>query len=357
MKIVQLVTQMEAGGAQQVAVLLSEALQQRGYDSEVWFLYLKRPSHSHLPGVRVVLDHKPAPLDYFRIVVRLYNLLRATQPDVLITHTHYANVLGQIVGQLSGVPRRIAVQHNLLYTYPKVAAWIDWVLGMTPCYSQNVAVSGSVIDSAAPYPDPYRQKLTKIYNGMAFKRSKRSRQAVREHWHLPKNAPLLLNIGRLARQKNHAILFETLTHLQGVHLAILGDGELRESLQQRVVELGLTARVHFLGELPSIAVSDLLAAADLFVFPSLFEAMPMALIEAMSTGIPIIASDIPSLREVLGEAACFVPTSDGKAIAMTIQQLLASPEETDQMRHRSLARSGLFSLETMVNSYEMLFAS
>jgi hypothetical protein len=59
MKIVQIVTQMEAGGAQRVAMLLGEALRERGYESEVWFLYLKRPTYVNFPGVRVLLDHSP----------------------------------------------------------------------------------------------------------------------------------------------------------------------------------------------------------------------------------------------------------------------------------------------------------
>jgi glycosyltransferase involved in cell wall biosynthesis len=221
MKIVQIVTQMEAGGAQRVAVLLSEALRQKGYDSEVWFLYLKRPSHSHLSDVHVLFEEKPKALDYFTIARRLNAKLRVHQPDVLITHTHYANVLGQMVAQWCGVPRRIAVQHNPIHTYPKVAAWADFILGTTSCYSNNVAVSETVVQSTARHPHVYRRKLKQIYNGIPACEFGNSSSGIRKQWGLPNNVPLLLNVGRLAHQKNQIVLIEALLKLKTAHLVIL----------------------------------------------------------------------------------------------------------------------------------------
>jgi glycosyltransferase involved in cell wall biosynthesis len=247
MKIVQIVTQMEAGGAQRVAVLLSKALRQKGYDSEVWFLYLKRPSHSHLSDVRVLFEKKPTALDYFTIAHRLNSKLRVHQPDVVITHTHYANVLGQLVAQWCGVPRRIAVQHNPIHTYPKAAAWADFILGTTSCYSNNVAVSETVVKSTAHHPQVYRRKLKQIYNGIPAREVGNLSLNVRKRWGLPDNVPLLLNVGRLAHQKNQVILIEALLTLKDAHLAILGEGELRESLRQKVTGLQIADRVHFLG--------------------------------------------------------------------------------------------------------------
>jgi glycosyltransferase involved in cell wall biosynthesis len=361
MKIVQIVTQMEAGGAQRVAILLAEALRQRGYESEVWFLYLKRPSHSHLPGVKVMFEQPPHGFDYLKIARRLHQEMSVTRPDVVITHTHYANVLGQMIAQICRVPQRIAVQHNLLHTYPQAVAWVDRFLGATPIYSANVAVSGEVVNSAANYPPAYRHKLTRIYNGIPLQTSTDGgdphlAEAVRRRWGLPLDAPLLLNVGRMARQKNQGLLLQALTLVDSAHLVILGDGELRAELSQQVAALNLTERVHFLGELPATDVSALLAAADVFVFPSLFEAMPMALIEAMNAGMPVVASDIPPLREALGDAGSFAPATNAQALATEITRVLRSPELAQQLRQRAKQRSASFSIETMVNAYEQLFA-
>lgn len=357
MKIVQLVTQMEAGGAQRVALLLTEALRNQGHEVEVWFLYLKRPTYTGLPGVKVLLEQTPSKFDYVRIAYKLWHWLRSHQPDVLITHTHYANVLGQFVASLCSVPRRIAVQHNPLFTYPKVAAWADWILGTMAFYSGNVAVSQTVVDSACKYPTSYRTKLTKIYNGISSLETKNSSKEVRAYWGLPENAPLLINVGRLAHQKNQVILCESLLRIPEAHLLLVGEGELRASLQKKVVELQLDERVHFLGELKSQDVSALLCVSDVFVFPSLYEAMPMAVIEAMSAGLPVVASNIPAMREVLGDAGIFVSLDSAEEIASTVRQILDSSELASHMRQSSLERSRLFSLQTMVNSYEAIFTS
>src|ERR1700692_960055 len=97
MKIVQIVTQMEAGGAQKVAYLLHRGFLERGYDAELWFLYTKRPFYDGLDGVHSLFDHSPSAFDYFVITHRLYSKLRSAKPDALITHTHYANLLGQLI--------------------------------------------------------------------------------------------------------------------------------------------------------------------------------------------------------------------------------------------------------------------
>jgi glycosyltransferase involved in cell wall biosynthesis len=355
MKIVQVVTQMEAGGAQRVAMLLNDALRNRGYETEVWFLYLKRPAYKDFPGVRVLLEHKPSVLDYFKIANKLQNLLRSHQPDVLITHTHYANIIGQVVARFCNISRRIAVQHNPVQTYPKVAKWVDWMLGTTAFYSANIAVSQVVVDSVVKYPIQYKNKLKKIYNGIPKLEPQNSGEKVRANWSLPANAPLLISVGRLARQKNQATLIELLRHLSEAHLLLIGEGELRDSLHKQVTALQLEDKVHFLGEMKSQDVLDLLSVSDVFVFPSLYEAMPMALVEAMSLGLPIVAGDIPAMREVLDDAGIIVPSESAEEIAKAVRQVLDSSEIANRLRQSSFKRASLFSVEKMVESYEKLF--
>jgi glycosyltransferase involved in cell wall biosynthesis len=355
MKIVQIVTQMEAGGAQRVAMLLDRALQDRGYDTEVWFLYLKRPTYRDVPNVRVLFDRQPAGFDYVKIAFRLGKLLRELQPQVLITHTHYANIMGQSIAKFCGISQRIAVQHNPVQTYPKIARWVDRICGIAAVYSANIAVSQVVVDSVANYPAKYQKHLTKIYNGIPQLTRQQEIAAVRTRWQLPERAPILANVGRLALQKNQAILIETLLDLPDAHLLLIGDGELRATLQQRVATLNLESRVHFIGEIKSDDVLDLLCIADVFVFPSLYEAMPMALVEAMGLGIPIVAGDIPAMREVLGDAGILVPSASAPEIASAVRQILDDPDLANHLRQSAFNRSIQFSVEKMVTSYEKLF--
>jgi glycosyltransferase involved in cell wall biosynthesis len=355
MKIVQLVTQMEAGGAQRVAMLLDRALQDRGYDTEVWFLYLKRPTYQDVPNVRVLFDRQPTGFDYVKIALRLRKLLRELQPQILITHTHYANIMGQSIAKFCGISQRIAVQHNPVQTYPQIARWVDRVCGIAAVYSANIAVSQVVVDSVANYPTKYQKRLTKIYNGIPQLTRQHEIAAVRTRWQLPERAPILANVGRLALQKNQAILIEALLDLPDAHLLLIGDGELRATLQQKVATLNLESRVHFIGEIKSDDVLDLLCIADVFVFPSLYEAMPMALVEAMGLGIPIVAGDIPAMREVLGDAGILVPSESAPEIASAVRRILDDPDLANHLRQSAFNRSIQFSVEKMVTSYEKLF--
>jgi glycosyltransferase involved in cell wall biosynthesis len=356
MKIVQLITQMEAGGAQRVAVLLAEALRADGYDVETCFFYLKRPSHTDLPNIKVFCPHQPGALDYIQILIRFWRYLAKAKPTVLITHTHYANTLGQVIAYFCGVPVRLAVQHNPVDVYPKPARLLDRFLGTTQIYSCNVAVSGAVIDSVMHYPPSYRQKVVKIYNGIPALQVVVSSKRVRAEWGLPLDVPLLINVGRFAQQKNQHMLIEMLPFIPNAHLILIGDGELQSQLVQQTRTLGLENRVHFLGELKPDQVMHLMAISTIFVFPSIFEAMPMAVIEAMRLGLPLVTSDIPALREVIGDAGRFASAHDVKRLVQAVQEILDSPLLQRRMRHDSLKRSELFSLQQMVEAYKHLFA-
>jgi hypothetical protein len=139
-RVAQLVTQMEAGGAQRVAELLGEGLRARGHEAELWFMYIKRPTHVALPGVRIVTNQCPTGSDVGAVAARLWQMLQDYRPDAFISHTHYANVIGQFVARLAGIRRRLAVQHNGLDTYPSLVRWADALLGSTGFYTQNVAI-------------------------------------------------------------------------------------------------------------------------------------------------------------------------------------------------------------------------
>ena len=352
MRIVQVVTQMEAGGAQRVALLLAGEMARRGHDVETWFLYLKRPGFVGAPGVRVLCPHPPGAVDYLRIAGTLVRRLRAHRADAVITHTHYANVLGQMAAVACGVKRRLAVQHNPLGTYPAAARWADRLLGGIGAYTRNVAVSQAVIDSIPFRGRGYRRRLRRIHNGIPHPAASQPRADARARYGIPPDAPLLVNVGRLAAQKDQAVLLRVLAELPGVHLAIAGEGELRGALQAEARALGVDGRVHLAGELAWADGLSLVGAADVFVLPSRFEAMPLALVEAMRMGVPIIASDIPSVREVMGDAGVLVPCGDAGAIAEAVRGVLDSPETAGGLRERARVRSARFSLEGMVDAYE-----
>lgn len=357
MTIVQIVTQMEGGGAQRVAALLASAFGRRGLDQELWFLYRKRPTYDDLPNNLVIWDYPPrGPLDYARIIYRLCRQLRRNRPSCLITHTHYSNVLGCLIGMLAGVKCRIAVQHNPVGTYPRMAKWLDWILGASGVYHRNIAVSQAVIASVQGYPSAYRQRVNLVRNGIEVPTAMAPEEATRRKWRLPVDRPLLVSVGRLSTQKNHEAILKAMRELPDAHLALVGEGELRAALVDAAGKYGVGDRTRFLGEVSPFDVWDILAAADVFVFPSVYEAMPLALMEAMGAGVPIVASRIPANCELLAPpglaaAGVLVDVSREGSLAGAIRGLLESPADRNALSLRAREEAARFSVETMADRY------
>jgi glycosyltransferase involved in cell wall biosynthesis len=355
MRVVQIVTQMEAAGAQKVAYLLHNGLRAQGVDAELVFLYTKRPAYEGLEGVTSLFPHPPSAVDYGRIALRLHRKFRRERPDVVIAHTHYSNILGLLVAQAAGLKRRIAVHHNPLPTYPKAAQLVDWVLGQAGVYTHMVAVSDAVVKTAESYPKRYRRLLSRIYNGLP--RPDAVTSNMRSEAGIPEDVPLLINVGRLSRQKNQIVLMQALTRLPGVHLVIVGAGELAADLRSSVVDLGLENRVHFTGEIPAPDVQSWLKSADAFVFPSLWESMGLAVVEAMAAGLPVIASDISAMQEVLGDSALLTSPQDPAALSEAISRVLNNPGLAKELGTRAQKRAQLFSLESMFAGYQKLIGT
>lgn len=358
MRIVNIVTQMEAGGAQGAAIRMAAALRQRGHSAETWFLYRKRPTYVGEEGVRVMMDAPPRGMwDYIRIFRRLVAHLMAFGADGVITYTHYANVMGQVAASLVGVPSRVASQRNPAWTYPAGARYADRVIGSLGLYTANVVVSHSIHDSFASYPNSYVRRLHTVHNGISITKSTLTQVEARREFGLPEDVPLVVTVGRLAAQKNQVSLLRVLQRLSGVHLALAGDGELYDDLTRLSLELGLNERVWFLGELSPSTIPSFLRTGDVFAFPSRFEAFGFALVEAMAAGLPVVASNIPSSNEVLGTAigdpaGLLVPLDDDEAMANALALVLNDPVVHAELARRAAARATMFTLESMVDGYE-----
>jgi glycosyltransferase involved in cell wall biosynthesis len=354
MKIVQLVTQMEAGGAQKVASCLARELRVRGLSSELWFLYKKREAYRD-DQTRVLVETRVPAWKYPDLIVRLFKAMQAHKPDILVTHTHYANVIGQLVARMLGVPCRIAVHHNPVETYPVSARLADKVMGLTGFYDGVIAVSNAVVNSLKNYPRRYTSKVSRIYNGVEKLVSTATN--TRAASGVPLDARVILCVGRLSRQKNHVVAIRSLVELPGYFLVLVGEGELRTDLQMLCEGLGVSDRVVFTGEISPEQVASWLGAADVFLYPSLWESMGLAVVEAMHAGVPIVASDIPALREVLRNNALFISPANPSEIARCIDDLFRRRNDLEPMVERAKQRANDFGMDAMVESYQRVLTS
>lgn len=350
-------TQMEAGGVQRVATTMLESLLDEGVEASLVFLYTKRPVFEGRRGIVSLMPSRPRGLfGNLTVVFRLVEHIRLFRPTAIVGFAHYSSPLAAIAGVLCGVPVRIANQTNPPKSHGVLARVLDWTCGTLGIYTANVAVSKSVESMFAGYPASYRSQLLTIHNGTNVRTPTISRAEARAVFELPDRFTMV-TCGRLSPQKNQRFLLPLVAGIPEVHLAILGEGPERSNLEQEVARLGLGSRVSLLGEVKPEMVPNFLQCGDVFVLPSRFEGLPVALIEAMAAGLPAIGSDHPSIAETLGEAGLAISLEDSERWATEIEHLRVDPERRNQASQRSRVRAQDFSFDKMLERFRDLWGA
>lgn len=163
----------------------------------------------------------------------------------------------------------------------------------------------------------------------------------------------VLSVGRLSKQKNYPVALDAISRLKDADITytILGEGSAREALEDQVEVLGLTGQVTFEGHKSDI--TPFLEDADVFLIPSLWEGFGLAVVEGMNAGLPVVASDVPGLREVVGTdgvCAYLVAPSDPEAIAAALRRL-ADADIRRTMGEAGFERSKRFDRQRMTEAY------
>lgn len=284
----------------------------------------------------------------------LRRLIQVEQPDLVYTSLFDADLAGRIAAVGLDVP----VMSNLANTAYDPARLADpnvdgrrlrivqLVDGWTSRHLTDHfhAVSRAVKDSTVETLKVDPDRITVVKRGRDAERLGRRtpdrRAASRAMLGVDEAAEVVVTVGRQEYQKGHRFLVEAFAKVVAdrphARLFVAGrEGHASPALAELVGRLGLGETVTMLGHRAD--VPEVLAAADLFVFPSLYEGLGGALIEALALELPVVASDLPALREVVCEAenADLVPPGDAHALAAAIVGLLADDERRTRYGHRS----------------------
>ena len=266
--------------------------------------------------------------------------LQALRPDVVHAHAgvQWEGLwIARAVREASGAPTVRTEHLPYLLTKPEDQAEHAAALpefAAVICVSQGAGVGHRGRDPSGRDPRV-------IPNGVGAPRPRRGREATRAALAVEDGRPLLLTVARLFPQKGHGVLLHALHRLRDRPwtAAWAGDGDLADPLEWGIARLGLSDRIRLLG--PRDDVGDLLAAADLFVLPSLFEGHPLSVLEAMHAGTPVVATAAAGTTEAVrdGEEALLVPPGDPAALADAIAAALDDPTGRERRAARALARA------------------
>jgi glycosyltransferase involved in cell wall biosynthesis len=344
--VVQIVHAEAGGGVETLARMIEAELARRGFAIETRVLY----SRPDLP-----------PNKKLRAVVNMAWQLLRNPPDALIAYQSTASLLIGGVGSMRG-RRRIVHQTALPSEIAPPLRMLDRLAGAAGLYSTNVLNTAATASAFAGYPPSYLRHVRLIEHGIApLPVATDPRSALARHGIPQDGRPLLINVGRLCSQKGQDRIIKALPSLAGCRLILVGSGPEEDTFRALAERLGVADRVHFVGTLARPELGALMQVASVFVFPSRWETFGLAAVEAAMAGVPVVASDIDVLREVLAtldaRSARFVSTDDAHALADALRNILADPQAKVRARECSDAIRQRYSLERMTDAYVALLSA
>lgn len=240
----------------------------------------------------------------YAIIFALSRFLKSTRPQILHCHKHKTTVLGTAAAIFSGIPYVISHVHGMNRTRTLLARFINWLLLKKA--TLIIGVSESVREDILKTNwglSP--EKVMTVWNGIditPLDTISLNRKPARVKIGVPENEFLFGSVGRLAETKGHKYLLKAFAEIRGkcpdAKVVIIGEGPLRGELEEQTRELGIRQNILFLGFRSDVI--ELLPGFDVFVLPSIAEGLSLALLEAMASKLPVIASDAGGIPEVFG---------------------------------------------------------
>jgi glycosyltransferase involved in cell wall biosynthesis len=340
-RVLLLITLAETGGAQRYVASLLPALAQEldvvvAAHGEGFLAEASREA-----GVRYVpLRHVRRPIDPVQDLLglaELFRLFRRERPAVVHANSSKAGILGRLAAVAARVPTRLFTVHGWAFRAHRGAAaraylWADRL--MSPLTTTTICVAQGDRDAGLRVRTCRASRTVVIHNGVELDRPRREPG--------PAARPFtVLSVGRLRPPKDFRTLVGAMAALErgSVRLRIAGDGPERAALAAEVARLGLDGDVELLGTRSD--VDELLADADLFVLSSESEGLPMSVLEAMAAGLPVVASAVGGVPELVreGETGTLVPPGDSAALASAIRRIAEDPALRDRLGIAARARA------------------
>ncbi len=324
------------GGAEQIVVSEAREFLRRGFAVRLITLNPEREQSliQSLPAgcEREMISFRSS-LDW-RALRTLARRLKEIKSDIIITQLWFANSVGRIAARMAGQQDRLLAFEQNVYDQSK--SWKQFLLDnlLQGWCRKLVAITQSVRESLMRHGIA-AERIVVIHNAINIERFTKADSApIRQELGIGDEF-IYLFVGRLVRQKAVDVLLEAFARQASGILLLAGQGEDREKLKARAASLGITSRALFLGVRYDIPA--LMKAADCFVLASRWEGFGIVLAEAMACGIPIVATTVDGIKEVVddGTSGILVPPEDPKAFASAMEKI-----REDRGLARSMGENG-----------------
>lgn len=355
-RIVFLGTAHDNGGSSILAGALAQRMRDAGHDAQEWYLFGSQ-AHGTDPHRRVLCEgqRSKSPTKLVALTLHLLTELHAHKPDAVFGLQSLSNLMVGFGGALLRIPHRIATHHNPSERLNPVLMQLDGLAGRIGAYTRIVACAEQVAASYQHGGSSYAKRLSVIANGQTVPRMI-PRAEERAFFDLPDDAHVIGQIGRLSFQKNQDFTLDLLTAHPDVMLLMIGSGPDEAAITARIAAQGLQDRVRHVRALHHEHIGHFYSAIDAVVFPSRFEGLSLAAIEAIHAGVPMLATDIPSFREMFAASPwatqnLLLPADQPAAWSERLRRCFADPAWRDEAGVAFAQIAPQFSFDTMARRY------
>lgn len=281
-------------------------------------------------------------------LIKLYFFFRNEKPDVVHTHLFGGDLYGRLAARLARVPVVISTEHNFNITEGSFRKLIKKITARLS--SLIIAVSKGVADNTIRTEGALPSRTRVIYNGIKTKEFNTHDGEFHN--------PLVVGcLGRLSQQKNHQELVTALSLVNpNIKCLIAGEGELKSDLLGQIEGLQLSSHVRLVGQQDDI--NKFFSEIDVFILPSLSEGLPLVLLEAGAAGLPVIASDISSNKEIIehGKTGYLYNSGKPEELAEALVFMRENPDKAKVFGIALLAHvKKEFDVSLMVEKYEAVY--
>lgn len=362
LKLMQITHDLAIGGLQQVVVNICRTIDRSQFDVVVLCL---RELGEFAPevekmGIKVILlPQKENGVDYFSFL-KVLKILKNEKIDIVHTHNTQPFIDGAMAGFFAGVKTLVHTDHARNFPDKRRYMIAEWV--MSHFAYKLVGVSEHTSSNLVKYENISRKKIITIPNGIDETRYNIEIDVNMKKQEIGiKNTGPVIGLGvRLEKQKGITYLLqampEIIKKIPNVNLIIAGSGYLEGELTTQAEALGVNKNIFFIG--PRLDLPEILKLMDLYVLPSLWEGLPMVILEAMAAGCPIVATDVGGNSTVIknGENGMLVSAENSEEIAAGVIYLLGN--EGLRERYISLGMNLIrdsYSARVMTQRYQQLY--
>ncbi|QQS20620.1 MAG: glycosyltransferase [Candidatus Moraniibacteriota bacterium] len=331
-KILHLITGLGTGGAEESLLKILPNLEDR-FENRVCCIRGRGPTAQKLQkaGIPVSFLDLRNPGD-LRILFRFQKIVQEFHPSLLVTYLIHADIFGRIMGRCFGIPKILSSRRGF-YKNWKSLSWFDRMTApLADSFFVQTEYARQVLHTEFKIP---KEKINVIPNAVDTERFSGSEiyrtDMLREALRIPKHHIVIICVATLKTGKGYPELFSVFEKLflknPSLTLVVVGDGPERSTYHHQIEKFQSRPQILFLGERSDIP--ELLAMSDIFLLPTHSEGMSNALLEAMSSSLPVITTDIEVNREVIEEnvSGLLVPVKNEDALEKAARLLIDDPKK------------------------------